>query len=124
MNVQAELDTIRTAAPGCSLAAFGDLRTRLVLRVSADQIPPQERLDELCSLGARCFAQADADAVHTYFPGSGNDAPNEAVVLGPKDIKLFVRSETDDTDMVFCLCESADAVPDLLRSAQQALRDF
>ncbi len=69
MTVADRLDRLRAVADGCSLAAFGDLRTRLMLRVSSDHPWPQERLDELCTQAVRCFDRADSSAISSHLLG-------------------------------------------------------
>ena len=124
MNVIDHLNALRTAAPGCSLAAFGDLSTKLVLRVSSDKTWPQERLDDLCNLAARCFQQTDSKAVSADLLGGDTSLVNRAMVLEAREIKLFVRSEADPADMICCVCRSAEDLEVLTEGAKSALQDF
>lgn len=125
MNIVNQLDAVRTAASGCSLVAFGDLRTRLVLRVSAETPWPQERLDELCAQGADCFAKADGTVLQEHFGGPGGTGrSHRAIVLGPSDIRLFLRAENDETDMVCCICRSPADLAAVESAARAALSAF
>ena len=117
MSVVEKLDALRAAAPGCSLAAFGDLRTRLVLRASAARPWPQERLDELCVQAARCFAAADSAAVTGHF-GAGARL-DEAVLLDGRELRLFLRSPADESDLVCVVCRSVDDFDRLAGLARQ-----
>lgn len=116
MSLVDKLDALRAAAPGCSLAAFGDLHARLVLRSSALRPWPQERLDELCAQAARCFAAADDPAVTSHF-ASGSGRLDEAILLDPTDIRLFLRSPQDEADLI---CVVVDSVEDFDRVAGPA----
>ena len=124
MTVLERLDRLRAATEGCSLAAFGDLRTRLVLRVSSENPWPQERLDDLCKTAARCFGQADSAAIRDGLLGGVSAPVNEAMVLGAREIRMFVRSDEDPSDMICCVCQSAEDVAVLSNGARAAIRDF
>lgn len=122
MGVEQELNKLRAVSEGCGLAAFADLRTKLVLRVSADGDWPQERLDTLCAEAAQSFRQADSDVLRKAGLSNADAPARETVVLGVQDIRVFVRSEEDPNDMICCVCRSADDVPALAQAAHQALR--
>ncbi|MBL3703233.1 hypothetical protein GI582_11090 [Sulfitobacter sp. BDSS02] len=123
MKVSDRLDALRAATESCSLAAFGDLETRLVLRVSADNQWPQEKLDALCKLAARCFDQADHIAISSDAD-MALDFSTEAIVLHPDGIKLFVRSDQVPSDMICCVCHSAADLPILTNGARSAMRNI
>lgn len=114
MTLVEQLDSLRAAAPGCGLVAFGDLNTRLVLRTSARAPWPQERLDELCAQAARCFASTDTGALADHFGGARQ---TEAVLLEPDSLRLFLRAPKDESDL---LCVVCDTVGDYERVAPLA----
>lgn len=122
MGVELELKQIRAASDGCSLAAFGDLRTKLVLRVSASEDWPQERLDALCHEAAQSFREADSNVLREAGLSEASAPAREAVILSAQEIRLFVRSETDPNDLICCVCRSAEDVPELTQAAHRALR--
>ncbi|MEX0338380.1 MAG: hypothetical protein AB3N11_04995 [Arenibacterium sp.] len=122
MGVEQELNKLRAVSNGCSLAAFADLRTKLVLRVSAESDWPQERLDALCSQAAQSFRQADSEVLRKAGLARADGPTREAVILSAQEIRVFVRSEDDPSDMICCVCRSAEDVPALAQAAHQALR--
>ncbi|WP_109464637.1 hypothetical protein [Albibacillus kandeliae] len=124
MTVADRLDRLRAVADGCSLAAFGDLRTRLMLRVSSDHPWPQERLDELCTQAVRCFDRADSSAISSHLLGGARGVVNEALELGDNEIKLFVRSDADPSDVICCVCHSLTDLPVLTNAARDVMRDI
>ena len=113
MGVEQHLERLRAVTAGCSLAAFGDLRTRLVLRVSADGDWPQERLDTLCVEAAESFRTADGIALRDAGLSDPENKVREAVILGVQEIRVYVRSDIDPNDMICCVCQSAQDVPKL-----------
>ncbi len=105
MSLDAEIDALRAALPECSLVAFGDAGTRLMLRASHQEAFQREYLDALCALAANCFDMQDA------APGGGEnegqDQPCEAFVLTPANTRVFVKSGSG-SDFLCCVCEAPD----------------
>lgn len=122
MGVVEELFSIRSASPGCSLAAFGDLGSKLVLRVSAESDWPQERLDDLCLTAADCFERTDRAVSDGRFGGLEGEVADSAIVLGPADIRLFLRGRSDPSDVICCVCHTPDDIPVVQAAARAALR--
>lgn len=123
MSIVDKLDALRAAAPGCSLAAFGDLHARLVLRSSASRHWPQERLDELCAQAARCFSAADDPALtHHFVPEKGR--LDEAILLDPTDIRLFLRSPQDEADLICVVVNSVEDFERVAGPARQTVQDL
>lgn len=115
------LDAMRAGAEGCRLVAFGDLRTRLVLRMSADRSWPQERLDELCSQAAECFDRADSEVFAAEFSEAHLD---EAIMLAADGIRLFIRPENGESDVICCVCNDAAALAPLASAARAVLSEM
>lgn len=109
MTVAAHLDALRAAAPGCQVAAFGDLRSALVLRVSAGRSLPRERLDELCAQAAACLTGPGAASVQAGFLPAGAAALREAILLCPGETRLYLRSEQDPDDVLCCVFDTPAA---------------
>lgn len=123
MSIEEKLDAMRTVAEGCSLAAFGDRQTRLVLRVSSDKPWAQEKLDDLCSQGADCFELADSEAVVEKF-GVAEEGAGSAILLNARDVRLFFRSQTDDADMICGVFRSSDGMADVSEAAQTLISEL
>ena len=117
MGIAEQLEEFQTAADGCSLAAFGDRQTRLMLRVSSDSPWPQEKLDALCGQGADCFDLAGSDAVAGQFGAADKDTFG-AIHMTARDVRLFFATGEDDSDMVCCVCPSGKDVADVTVKAQ------
>ena len=111
MSVTDRLHDMRTGIDSCSLIAFGDLRTRLVLVSSATRQQPQERLDLLCREAAACFDAIDLDIVRAYRPELADAPLRNIFVLTPRETRVHVRSETDVSDVLSGVCGPAgDAI--------------
>ena len=99
MSVVDELDKLRATLPGCTLVAFGDLGARIVLCASAEEKRPQEDLDALCMAASMSLNGTFSTSVSDVLEGP---KLNQVVAIGPGEIQLFLRSELDDCDALFC----------------------
>lgn len=100
MNIGQKLEALCRDHPGCSLAAFGDLRTRLVFRSSGSKTCPQEVLDQVCAQAASGYKTADALSEQTD-PEQGLDL----IFLSPREMRVVVRADRQGSDFICCLCE-------------------
>ncbi len=125
MNIAERLDTMRQAAPGCDLIAFGDLGTRLVLRSSATTQPPQEYLDQLCAQADHGFVLQDALAGQV---SSHPDTMPEVMVITPQETRIYIRAQNADqdtaSDAILCVCDSEITAKALIAPAINLLNDL
>lgn len=108
MDIGQELDALRDALPDCRLAAYVDLEAELVLISSAHDKPRQEALDALAQFGAQ--------ALSGRLPGVAG--AENAVLLGPAELTVVLRSPAEPGEAVCCKCTAgadADAVLDRMR---------
>jgi hypothetical protein len=121
MNISQALESLRSTFPGCSLVAFGDLTTRVVLRSSHDGSYRREHLDELCSQAAGCFAVMD-HAVQTGNPRADGAAwPAEAIVLTSRGANGFVRAGQSGADFLGFACDTSVMAGEIAREAAKTL---
>lgn len=120
MSVADELDQMRSDNPTCSLVAFADLSSKLVLYTSTDGKPAQEELAAL-SEAARISLDGElADAAAPLWNGSKDALAETAVLMTESDLRVFLRSPGKATEALACICApNADiqAVVDAGRSA-------
>ncbi|MBT8155674.1 hypothetical protein KMP13_17755 [Epibacterium ulvae] len=105
----AELSAILTGLhaqePGCILAAFGDLKARLVLRAEPAGVWPQEALDELCGQACEAFDLA--------WIASDTPVVAPIIALAPGQTRLFLKigaspvgdhpaGDSDDALLIVC----------------------
>ena len=124
MDIPGQLEALRHSVPGCTLVAFADLRTRLVLCVSAAKSRSQERLDELCFQAAECFENGDTLATSLGVDEADSHMRTNSVVLTPVETRVFIRPPDGDGEALCCVCETADHTKDLARNAAQALQQI
>ncbi len=105
MTVADCLEALRSDIPGCQVAAFGDVATRLILKASHDAAVPREKLDGLCAEAARCFAMTEG-------LGDPNAATQDSIVLTAKDMRVYVRAQ-GRADFLCLLCP-LDSDPDTM----------
>lgn len=125
MNLAARLETMRQGVPGCTLVAFGDLGTRLVLRCSAETSPPQEILDELCTQAEHGFFLQDAllgaDTAHDRTVA-------EVSVVTPHETRMYIRvpGAADETanDAILCVCDTEKIAREMIAPAKTLLDDL
>lgn len=114
MSLTDRLDELRQMVPGCTLVSFGDISTGLALRTSASQQHKQDYLEDILLQAARSFAMSD-------LMTEGNDL---VVVATPGEVRIFVRSQLGNSDVLCCVCQSASEIPAVTRHAQRILADM
>ena len=114
MTLSDRLDELRQAVPSCTLASFGDISTGLALRTSASRLYKQDYLEEVLRQAAQNFELSDLMA-------EDNDL---VVVATPDEVRVFVRSNAGNSDIMCCVCENASDIPLVAQSAQKILTEM
>lgn len=114
MSLSDRLDELRQSVPGCTLVSFGELSSGLALRTSASKPYKHEYLEEI-------LHQADFNFALSDFVCAGNDL---VVVATPDEVRIFVRSIAQDSDVICCVCDTAADVPLIVRAAQRLLLEM
>jgi hypothetical protein len=107
MTISECLDEMRYGVPGCSLVSFGDLKTGLVLRTSANRQHKQDYLEEIIQQAALNFGVSDTLSADD---GQAEETDHSVIVATPGDVRIFVRSQESKSDVVCCVCDRAEAV--------------
>ena len=118
MTISERLDSLYAEHPGCRLAAFGDLRTRLVYRTAGQADCPQEVLDQVSGAAARAFTLCD------QLPGLDGAEADRVVFLAPTEVRIVVRADTETPDFIFCLCDTAADHAGIAQAARAVLQDM
>ncbi|SHH31235.1 hypothetical protein [Marivita hallyeonensis] len=120
MQLDEDLNAIKRKVGGCTLAAFGDLRTQLILRVVSDHRRSQESLDQMCAQAKRAFKTADALAKSQ----AATTAPSDhAIILTSNECHLFVRAPRNHSDVLMFACKDFSATEHLVSAARQMLQE-
>lgn len=109
MTLAERLDDMRRGVPGCSLVSFGDLSTGLMLRTSATSAPKQDYLESLLHQAGKGFAASDA----VFSQQNARSDQDELVIATPKELRVFVRSERNASDVVCCVCDGASSLAEI-----------
>lgn len=117
MSVAAQLDNLRASLPDCSLVAFGDLFSQITLCVSTRDKHPQEQLDALCITAGNLLNGPAAHCTTTALGMPDGKALDQAVILSPAGLQVFLRSPVDDADVLCCVCSLG---ADIEKTAAQA----
>ena len=105
MDVTEKLDAMRSELPGCSLIAFTDLGSKLVLSASSAGKPAQEELDRLSELAHVMLDGAVADgAAPVLERAEGDTRAGTAMLLSGSDAKVFMRAPGEAAEALVCVC--------------------
>lgn len=104
MDVTGKLDALRADLPGCSLIAFTDLGSSLVLSTSAASKPPQEELDRLSELAQVMLDGAMAEGASPLLAGGeGDRRAGLAMLVSAGDAKVFLRAPGEVAEALVCV---------------------
>lgn len=118
MRSDEKLRAVRTKVPNCSLVAFIDLSTEMVLAQDAENTIPQERLNELAATAVDVFEGVDAATIAEVL---GWSAPvREASFHNESGLSHFLRG--DDGEALCCLGKKTALLSELTNTAQKALK--
>jgi len=117
MDIVDHLNAIRQDVPACRAVVLADLTTRVILCVSAEDRPPQERLDALCDTAIRLL---DSDTSRV-LARAGQIPPLEALVFSADGMEVFLRTPTLPDEALCCLCGPDVDVDKLMEQAHGRL---
>lgn len=121
MTIAARLEELRRDHPGCRLAAFADLSAGMILASSADPVPPQERLDRLCTAATELLAGESAARMAEVCNAGKGGWPTHAIAIDGAEINLFLRSEHEPSDALCCIVDTARDLELFLSDARRNL---
>ena len=105
MDVTETLDAMLSEIPGCSLAAFTDLGSKLVLCGSAAVKPAQEELDRLSELAQVMLDGPIAEgAAPVLENGDGDRRAGTAMLLTEVQARVFLRAPGEAAEALVCVC--------------------
>ena len=122
MTVSEALDTLRSEVPGCTLAAFADLSSRLVLSSSAASKPMQDELDKLSSAAAEALDGALADGTTSIWQKDGAEKPDTAMLITGQEARVFLRSPDNAAEALACVCAPDSDIAAVINSGREALQ--
>ena len=100
MGVNESLGAVAKAFPQAWLVAFADLSSRMILASAGPLATTQEHLDRLCDQ-----ARASFDDPLFSLSVEAFGEPQGAVVMGADAVRVFLRSDTEPSDALCCICD-------------------
>lgn len=108
MTMAEKLCDLRKMIPGCHVAAYIDLSSKIVLLHDARSKTPQERLDGLADRAARLLGT----------PGVLQSPLTQTAALSADNVEVFLRIDPSSADSLALVCNVETDVED---AAQQGL---
>lgn len=98
MSIEEHLETLSGNAPGCSLAAYGDISARLILRSRAEAPCRREVLDRLCAEAADVFQRND----RVVLPETPGTEETGLCILSfdASEMRVFARERRGSEEVV------------------------
>ena len=121
MDVASSLDRLRAEANGCSIVAFADLATSMVLSVSSSGRHAQEELDALTQTAVAVLSGGVSESVQAIL---SNSEPTTAVSMTPVDAKIYVRSNASPNEVLICVCAPDADLSNIVGKSQAVLEDI
>ncbi len=115
------MDDLRGSLPDCRLLVFGDLYSQITLCVSSRDKYPQEQLDALCLTAGNLLDGPVARSVASAVGVPSGDAINQAFLLSPTHLHLFLRSPVDPADVLCCVLSLRADIEQATARARDAL---
>lgn len=119
MSVNESLGAVVKAFPQARLVAFADLSSRMILSSSGTLSTTQEHLDKLCDQ-----ARASFDDPLFSLSVEAFGEPNGAVVMGPDNLRVFLRSEFEPADALCCICDHSIDLPAFVAKIRDTLESI
>lgn len=121
VTMSEELATLRDRVPGCSIVAFADLSTGMVLASSTAEKTTQERLDALCANGREALLGAVAQSLAAEF-GAGSDSRlHVAIRAGGGSLACFVLAPQPAQEALCCVVSTYAPLDTLIAAATALL---
>ncbi len=122
MNVTDALDAMRSEIAGCSLVAFADLKSQLVLSTSAMGQPGQEDLDALSTAAQLVLDGAVAEGAIPVWSDTRPEAVVEtAMLLTESEARVFLRAPGGAPEALICVCAPDSDIAGIVESGRETL---
>ena len=119
MSVSDALDALRSEIPGCSLVAFADLSSKIVLTASSASKPAREELDALSVAAHLTLDGAVGEGAAPVWANQSDALPETAMLLSASEARVFMRPPGENPEAIICVCApdcDLEAVVDCART--------
>ncbi len=124
MDILDQLTTLRTHTPGCTLVAFSDLSSGVVLCASSAVKQRQERLDSICAVAAELLDGEAARIASDVLASDESSTIDEAVTLNAANSRIFIRSGQEKNDALCCVCSANMDINGFIGQARVTLQEI
>lgn len=126
MNIASTLEEIRRDFPACGTLAYADISTNNVLSSSADTPLKQEHLNDLCNTAVDMLAGPSAAQVARVWEDAQSTPPDvyQAIIVEAAEVGIFLRSASNPTDALCCVCHPSIDIPGFIAVARQRLEEI
>ena len=125
MTVSEALDAMRLDLPGCSLVAYADLSSLLVLSTSSVLKPMQEQLDALSRAAQIALDGTLAEgAAPVWEDGAAGEPARTALLLTETEARVILRAKGDSPEALVCVCTPDSDLGAVIARGQAALDDI
>lgn len=104
MSVAEELETLREELPGCTLVAFTDLSSKLVLSSSSAVRPAQEELDALSEAAHLALNGTVSEGAAPVWQDEAAQDAGTAMLLTATEARVVVRRPGENSEALVCVC--------------------
>ena len=118
MDVTEALTTLRSDVPGCSIAAYADLSSGIVLSSSAAVPPAREDLDALAAAATETLDGAVAEGASQSI---GEEPPESAIAMSTRDLRVFLRAPGNPSEALICVCAAGSDVAQIVERGRSTL---
>lgn len=115
--VAEKLDELTTQFKACDMVAFADTGTKMVLVTDSHSEHAREVLDELC-------AEADVTLGAPDAAPLGQHPAEIAIKSSTRETRIFLRSRSEPTDVLCCICQPGINLPEFLVEARRCLGEI
>ena len=109
-----ELAALRNRVPGCSVIAFADLSTGMVLASSTCRKTTQEKLEALCAAGREALRGDVARQITEGFGNGAPDGPCVALRAEKSGLTCFIHAPMPAEEALCCVVSSLTPLQDLI----------
>ncbi len=125
MTVSEALDAMRSDLPGCSLVAYADLSSLLVLSTSSVVKPMQEQLDALSQAAQIALDGTLADGAASVWDDEAAGEPAQtALLLTESEARVILRAGGTSAEALVCVCTPDSDLAAVIARGQAALDDI
>lgn len=126
MNIASTLEKIRRDFPACETLAYADISTNNVLSSSAETTLRQEHLNDLCNTAVDMLTGPSAAQVARVWEEGQTASPDvyQAIIVEAAEVGIFLRSASNPTDALCCVCQPSIDIPAFIATARQRLEEI